>query len=57
MLYLTPESFNPAFWAAVAPLWVKCDECEEFLCTLHRLHVSDCACPSIEDWPLSPYLH
>lgn len=31
-------------------VWVKCELCENFLCTLHEMHVHDCPCPPIEDW-------
>jgi len=38
------------------PAWVKCPCCENFFCTIHRMHVHDCACPEIDDWTVDPYL-
>jgi DNA-binding transcriptional regulator YiaG len=29
-------------------LWVPCDGCEEFFCTIHRRHAYECACRSAE---------
>lgn len=38
------------------PLWVKCpDGCDEYFCTIHRKHVSDCACPEIDYFKFDPY--
>lgn len=30
--------------------WVPCSACEDFLCTIHKMHVSECICPEIDDW-------
>jgi DNA (cytosine-5)-methyltransferase 1 len=35
--------------------WVPCECCDEFVCTWHGGHASDCECPSIEDWETDPY--
>jgi hypothetical protein len=32
------------------PAWIRCELCEDFLCTIHGCHVYDCDCPGIEDW-------
>ena len=31
------------------PLWIECDMCEEWWCSLHDSHVFDCICPGIEE--------
>ena len=31
------------------PLWVRCDLCDDFICTRHEQHAHDCTCPSV-DW-------
>ena len=50
----TPQPRHPA---TTAPAWVPCwNGCGEFLCMIHRLHVSDCDCPAIEDWEVDPYV-
>ena len=35
--------------------WVPCPLCDEWLCTLHQQHVSDCPCPPVEEWTTDPY--
>ena len=37
------------------PAWVKCPCCENFFCTIHRMHAHDCECPEIDDWTVDPY--
>jgi hypothetical protein len=41
------------------PAWVKCGECDNFLCTIHGGHADSCACPELEFWDselgLNPY--
>jgi len=40
------------------PTWVRCDMCEDFLCTVHGGHAHDCECPVIDEWAeggYSPY--
>jgi hypothetical protein len=37
------------------PPWIQCDHCENFLCTIHGMHVHDCPCPPIEEWTTDPY--
>jgi len=41
--------------APPGPAWVKCPLCAEWLCRLHKQHVSECACPPIEEWAVDPY--
>jgi len=36
-------------------VWIPCDDCEEFYCTIHEKHVCDCDCPEIDEWGFSPY--
>jgi len=39
--------------------WQRCDCCNEFVCTVHDQHASECDCPEIDQWDaagLSPYL-
>jgi len=58
MFFIRPNLFQlSTTWSAYAPIWVKCHCCEEFLCMLHELHVSECECPDITRWLFSPYLH
>lgn len=38
-----------------AACWILC-VCGDFWCIRHAQHVHDCDCPSVEDWPASPYL-
>lgn len=37
------------------PAWIPCGGCEEFWCTIHGAHASQCPCPPIEDWEVDPY--
>ena len=36
-------------------MWVPCNSCEEFWCTDHGQHASECPCPPIEEWERDPY--
>ena len=42
------------------PAWIRCECCEDYLCTLHPgEHVADCPCPDLDDWAargLNPYV-
>jgi hypothetical protein len=41
------------------PIWVKCDDCDDYWCTHHNAHAFDCSCCGIECWVeagLDPYL-
>lgn len=38
------------------PAWIRCDCCENFLCTIHGKHAYECDCAPIEDLPFNPYL-
>jgi len=58
MLHLYRDIFKLSpLWSTFAPLWVKCDECGEFRCRFHHLHVSECPCPPVKEWTLSPHSH
>ena len=40
------------------PLWIECDMCEDFWCTLHDAHVWECPCPEIDmfaEFDVCPY--
>jgi hypothetical protein len=37
------------------PAWMRCTNCEDFICTIHADHVADCDCPPIEEWSVDPY--
>jgi hypothetical protein len=38
------------------PPWMPCPCCDEWICTIHELHVQDCDCPPLDDWiPRDPY--
>ena len=37
------------------PAWVPCPDCDEFWCTIHEKHTFECACPEVDEWPVSPY--
>ena len=36
------------------PVWFTCEVCEDWYCAIHDLHVAECDCPCIEDWPFDP---
>lgn len=38
-----------------SPAWVKCECCDEFICSIHSTHAHECECPPIEDWGVDPY--
>jgi hypothetical protein len=40
------------------PAWIRCDCCDDFICTIHKMHVADCSCPEIDVWAvkdIDPY--
>lgn len=37
------------------PAWMPCQCCEDYLCTIHGVHVHDCECPPLEEWETDPY--
>lgn len=42
------------------PIWYRCEDCENFLCSIHGIHAHDCDCPSLEEWDeagIDPYTH
>jgi len=44
--------------AAEYPAWIRCELCDDFICTIHGEHVYDCDCPGIDDWAernIDPY--
>lgn len=64
-----PESKTTDLWLKSLPLlkptkilhrpaWVRCECCEDFLCTIHGMHAYDCPCPDIDGWArrkIDPY--
>jgi hypothetical protein len=42
--------------AQVLVPWIECDQCPEFWCNVHDVHASECPCPAVEDWEISPYM-
>ncbi len=36
------------------PVWFICEACEDWYCSLHDEHVSECICPPIEEWEFDP---
>jgi hypothetical protein len=49
----------PADYDSDQPAWIRCDCCDECLCTIHEEHAGDCSCPPIDVWSLygkSPYI-
>ncbi len=32
-----------------------CPLCDDYLCTVHKVHVADCPCPPLEEWTSDPY--
>jgi len=66
-----PESKQTCLWLKNLPLlqptniiksppaWVKCDCCDDYICTIHGKHVFECDCKEIEWWAakgISPYM-
>lgn len=37
------------------PAWIRCPDCENYLCTIHQEHAHDCPCPPVEEWETDPY--
>jgi hypothetical protein len=37
------------------PIWIKCKSCEDYICTVHKKHVHECACPGVEEMERDPY--
>lgn len=35
--------------------WEGCDDCDEFICNIHGIHVHECPCPPIDDWVEAGY--
>lgn len=51
-----PEGTYPSNPESPFPAWIRCEACEDFLCTLHPgQHAYDCDCPAIEEWGCDPY--
>lgn len=32
------------------PAWIRCPDCDDWWCSIHKCHVYDCECPAFEDW-------
>ena len=30
--------------------WIRCLDCDDYVCTIHEEHAADCSCPAIEAW-------
>lgn len=46
------------FPAVLVPAWVPCYECDEYYCTIHNRHASECDCPGVDEWShagIDPY--
>jgi DNA (cytosine-5)-methyltransferase 1 len=46
------------FPAVLAPAWVKCECCDDYVCQVHGCHAHECSCGAIEEWAdadASPY--
>jgi len=39
----------------VKAIWDRCEDCDDFVCAIHAVHVADCACPGIDAWAETPY--
>jgi hypothetical protein len=52
---LTMSFFARLF--GLTAIWVRCETCDNFWCTIHEMHVHDCPCPPVEEWWASPHLH
>jgi len=35
--------------------WKECAMCQDYICTIHEEHVSDCECPGIGTWVEAGY--
>ena len=46
------QQWGPLPPAPEMPAWVRCECCDDFLCTIHGVHVADCSCPDIDTWAL-----
>jgi len=31
-------------------VWIMCELCQDWYCTVHDKHAFECACPPIEEW-------
>jgi hypothetical protein len=40
---------------ATVAAWAPCPFCDDWYCSVHDQHVSDCACPPIDEWATDPY--
>jgi len=49
------ESFHLTRRTLYSEMWVPCDNCEEFWCTVHLKHAWECPCAPIEEWETDPY--
>jgi len=43
---VNPQNRHPLTAAAQ---WIPCDNCDEYWCSIHWLHVFECACPGYEE--------
>lgn len=52
---MSAEPTDPQTPTGPFPAWVFCENCEDYLCSIHRVHVYECDCPPIEEWEVDPY--
>lgn len=51
----TYQGIADAMASQWSPAWIRCECCEDFLCTIHGMHVYDCDCAPIDEWEKDPY--
>jgi hypothetical protein len=42
------------------PIWIECENCDEYWCNIHEMHAFECDCPPLEvwaEWDINPYLY
>ncbi len=37
------------------PAWIRCECCEDYLCTIHLRHAYECPCEEVSEWSTDPY--
>ena len=56
----TPEHVgDPTMAQNEKAAWVQCPCCDNFVCSIHGVHVHECVCPPLEVWDsglgMNPY--
>jgi len=50
------SGLSPAHCSVGFPAWVPCYCCQEYVCTIHKMHAFECPRPPIEEWgDVDPY--